>query len=321
MSSLFSKLSKSRHNKETGATPSHSPRVSSDSTSPSSSASVSNTNLGASAPKKGIRQSVRDRFSTSKHPPKVQQQQLSPPTTVPTNETVSQIESLPENTGQSLQDDSLQSKRLDIELAEDPHDQQKLKAIEYSIQAISLFEDLSKVLSLLMPDALGQALGKITEILTILKKMVENKQAWKELLISIDNKQKMFNEQLKGVKASDLPQNLVDAMRNYAQSLEGLAARVMKQAGVVQEDAPKGSPTIRIGAFANRFLNADSDSDDIIAYKAELNAIVGEFQVRMIKVLMAELTFYTRLPSRYIFPLWQLASIGRQLALIEKPTI
>ncbi|KIM20897.1 hypothetical protein M408DRAFT_118709 [Serendipita vermifera MAFF 305830] len=55
----------------------------------------------------------------------------------------------------------------------------------------------------------------------------------------------------------------------------------MEQAGVVQKDAPKESSLTRIGKFANRFLNANSDEDDIIAYNAELNAIVGEVQTAL----------------------------------------
>ena len=47
--------------------------------------------------------------------------------------------------------------------------------------------------------------------------MMENKQAWKELLISIDERQRGFNEQLMGVQVHQLPQTLVSAMRKYAQ--------------------------------------------------------------------------------------------------------
>ena len=47
--------------------------------------------------------------------------------------------------------------------------------------------------------------------------MMENRQAWKELLISIDERQRGFNELLAGVQAHELPQKLVSAMRKYTQ--------------------------------------------------------------------------------------------------------
>ena len=47
--------------------------------------------------------------------------------------------------------------------------------------------------------------------------MMENKQAWKELLISIDERQKGFNELLTDIQAHELPQKLVRAMKKYVQ--------------------------------------------------------------------------------------------------------
>ncbi|KIM28368.1 hypothetical protein M408DRAFT_23757 [Serendipita vermifera MAFF 305830] len=167
MSGFFSKLSKSRH-RETGADPSHPPPASTDTTRPSSPASTSNTNASLKAPKSGLRQAIRDRFSSNNQTPK-EQEQPHPPTVAPESETLSLNEVPPETPENPSQDEPLQSERLNIELPEDPHHQRKVDAIEYSIQAISLFEDLSKVISLVLPDALGQVLGKITDILTLLK--------------------------------------------------------------------------------------------------------------------------------------------------------
>ena len=53
--------------------------------------------------------------------------------------------------------------------------------------------------------------------------MVENKQAWRELLVSIDDRQGGFNEQLEGVQAHELTPKLVAAIRRYAQCVFGLA--------------------------------------------------------------------------------------------------
>jgi hypothetical protein len=47
--------------------------------------------------------------------------------------------------------------------------------------------------------------------------MVENKQAWKDLLIAIDDRQRMFNEQLMGVQAQDLSPKLVGPIKQYAE--------------------------------------------------------------------------------------------------------
>jgi len=62
-----------------------------------------------------------------------------------------------------------------------------------------------------------------------------------------------------------------------------LAARIMEKAGVVQMESPKEVRLNRIKDFANRFLNADSDVDDIAKYKDELDAIINGVQVRVMR--------------------------------------
>ena len=47
--------------------------------------------------------------------------------------------------------------------------------------------------------------------------MIENKKEWRDLLNSIDNWQRMFNEQLKGVKEQDIPQKLLNPMKRYVE--------------------------------------------------------------------------------------------------------
>ena len=66
-------------------------------------------------------------------------------------------------------------------------------------------------------------------------------------------------------------------------ALEKLAARIMEKAGVVQMESPKEVRLNRIKDFANRFLNADSDVDDIAKYKDELDAIINGVQVRVMR--------------------------------------
>ena len=46
--------------------------------------------------------------------------------------------------------------------------------------------------------------------------MVENKRAWKELLISIDERQRGINDQLVGVQTRGLTPKLIAAMKHYA---------------------------------------------------------------------------------------------------------
>jgi len=57
----------------------------------------------------------------------------------------------------------------------------------------------------------------------------------------------------------------------------------MEKAGVVQMESPKEVRLNRIKDFANRFLNADSDVDDIAKYKDELDAIINGVQVRVMR--------------------------------------
>ena len=61
----------------------------------------------------------------------------------------------------AAQHDCLQSKHLGIDLSEDPNHQWKVDAIGYSIQVIDLFENLTDIVGLVVPDALGQALKKL----------------------------------------------------------------------------------------------------------------------------------------------------------------
>ena len=46
--------------------------------------------------------------------------------------------------------------------------------------------------------------------------MIENKRAWKELLISIDERQRGFNDQLVGVQTHELTPKLIAVMKQYA---------------------------------------------------------------------------------------------------------
>jgi len=46
--------------------------------------------------------------------------------------------------------------------------------------------------------------------------MVENKREWNELLVSIDQRQRGFNEQVEGVEAHELTPKLEAAMKQYA---------------------------------------------------------------------------------------------------------
>jgi len=147
--------------------------------------------------------------------------------------------------------------------------------------------------------------------------MVENKRGWKDLLISIDEQQRGFNEQVEGVQAHKLTPRLVAALKRYARyvftrlhsrfldliryprALEKLAARIMEQAGVVEKEVPKEGPLNKIRVFADLFLNADSAADDIASYKRELDAAINDVQVRIMTGCLnkANVVYCIRPPS------------------------
>ena len=119
-------------------------------------------------PKRGLKplfRDLHDLFARGKQSTKQQEQSAvisdtndTSQNSVPTSESAT-----------AAQDDSLQSKRLDIGISNDPNDQWKVDAIDYSIQVIELFGSLTDIIGLVVPDALGQVLEKITTILEKLK--------------------------------------------------------------------------------------------------------------------------------------------------------
>ena len=82
----------------------------------------------------------------------------------------------------------LHSKRLDLDLAEDPNYKQKLKVIDYGIEVLDLFQKLSKVIELVAPNALGVALLTITAILEGLKVRSESASVCKHSLRTLARK-------------------------------------------------------------------------------------------------------------------------------------
>ena len=75
----------------------------------------------------------------------------------------------PSNTQPQTENEPLLSERLNFERDEDPNHERKLKAIDHSIQIIGYFDQLADIVGLVVPDALGLALEKITAILEKLK--------------------------------------------------------------------------------------------------------------------------------------------------------
>jgi len=148
--------------KQTGTPTSSLPGLPSTTSSPSS--SLSNL-THPNKPKKGIKPFFRNLFGGGKQSTKKQE----PPTIVAEANDTSQNAVPATESANAAQDDPLQSRRLDIDLSEDPNHQWKVDAIGYSIQVIDLFENLTDIVGLVVPDALGQALKKITTILEILK--------------------------------------------------------------------------------------------------------------------------------------------------------
>ena len=134
------------------------------STTPSSSSSTLDTFSRVDGPRKGFRASLRDRFSGRTHSNHKDQQ----PTVIESN-TTSQKDALPTELEDVPQNTSLYSKRLDVSLPDNPNHQSTLDTIDYSIQVLGLFDELSKFIALVVPDALGLALKTITSILEKLK--------------------------------------------------------------------------------------------------------------------------------------------------------
>ena len=163
MKRLFSSGLSGGKRKDTATSTSDQIGVQIGSTTPSSSSSRANTPIHVDESKRGFRASLRDRLGGTHSSKKYQQ------LTVVESNTTSEINTLPDKLEGTSQDTSLYSKRLDVNLPDDPNHQQKLDTIDYSIQVLGLFDELSEVVSLVMPDALGLALKTITAILEKLK--------------------------------------------------------------------------------------------------------------------------------------------------------
>ena len=164
MKRLFSSGLSGGKRKDTATSTSDQIGVQIGSTTPSSSSSRANTPIHVDESKRGFRASLRDRLGGGTQPIKKEQQ----PTVVGSN-AISQSDPLPNELESTSQDTSLHSKRLDMNLPDDPNHQTKLDTIDYSIQVLGLFDKLSEVISLAVPDALGLALKTITAILEKLK--------------------------------------------------------------------------------------------------------------------------------------------------------
>jgi len=149
--------------KDTGANNPTSGLPGFDSTTSSPSSSVLNV-THAQKPKRGLSSSLRDLLGSRKHSAKKE------PTAIPTKTNDTSENAAPADKSENAaQYDSLQSKRADIDLSDDPNYQPKLDAINYSLEIIELFENLSDVIALAVPDVLGQAVKYITKILEKLK--------------------------------------------------------------------------------------------------------------------------------------------------------
>jgi hypothetical protein len=70
-------------------------------------------------------------------------------------------------------------------------------------------------------------------------------------------------------------------LNHPSRALKKLAARVMEQSGVTEEGAPTDSRLVRIKRFINQFINTDSDAQNVNDCKAQLAAVMGEFQARI----------------------------------------
>jgi len=139
-----------------------------DSTTPTPSSNVSNVTL-VKEQRRGVMpvpRDLHDQFGGGQSSNKQQE----PPTLVSeTNDTFQNAVSASESAN-AAQDGTRESKCLAIiSHSDDPNDQWKADAIKYSAQVIDILESLTDIIGSFAPDALGQALEKITTILEKLK--------------------------------------------------------------------------------------------------------------------------------------------------------
>ncbi|KIM22150.1 hypothetical protein M408DRAFT_28960 [Serendipita vermifera MAFF 305830] len=175
------------------------------------------------------------------------------------------------------------SGRPDMDFKQEGYDSDKaIAAINMGIEVIDLFQKVAKVTEMVLPSPLGDVLEKVTSVLGVLKKMVENRQAWQGLLATIDDHQKTFNDQLVRLKVDDMvpdPESpLLAPVMQYSETLEKFAAKIMVEGGLVNKNAPETSNWEKIKKFATRALNAESEQGSMEGYTNQLAEAMNQFR-------------------------------------------
>jgi hypothetical protein len=131
--------------------------------------------------------------------------------------------------------------------------------------------------------------------------MVENRVGWRELLGTIDEHQKVFNEQLMRLKADNMvpdPESpLLGPAIQYSgyvhrsiclrsplnfglcSALEKLAAQIMMEGCLEAKDAPESPLWDRIKTFTIRAIHADDEQKSMDGYRKQLDVAMEQFTV------------------------------------------
>ncbi|KIM23448.1 hypothetical protein M408DRAFT_27896, partial [Serendipita vermifera MAFF 305830] len=178
---------------------------------------------------------------------------------------------------------NLLSGRPDMDLKEEGYDPEKAKAaLDMSIEVIDLFQKAAKVTEMVLPSPLGDVLEKVTSVLGVLKKMVENREGWRHLLSAIDDHQKTFNDQLQRLKADkavpDPESPLLGPVKQYSETLEKLVAKIMAEGGLVKKGAPENSAWEKIKIFTSRVLSVDDEKGSMDGYMKQLASGMDKFR-------------------------------------------
>jgi hypothetical protein len=131
--------------------------------------------------------------------------------------------------------------------------------------------------------------------------MVENRVGWRELLGTIDDHQKVFNEQLTRLKADSMvpdpespllgpaiqysryirklicPRSLLNL--GLSSALEKLAAQIMQEGCLEIKDAPESPLRDRIWKFTYSAIHVDDEKGSMDGYRKQLSVAKEQFMV------------------------------------------
>ena len=130
--------------------------------------------------------------------------------------------------------------------------------------------------------------------------MMENEDAWRDLLRTLGGHQQAFNDQLVRLNGRTIVPNLASPLlgpiKKYSASvpyrkrsllafifrcsaLEGITAAVIKESGIIRENGPPESEWEEVKKFTLKFIEADSEKNQVQAYVSQVSAAMDELKV------------------------------------------